>query len=316
MPHVKSLLNKLNSMEPISNEFGDNMRKLVSKQTKNNNYIFLKPGQFASKAWTLLSGFIVSIGQDINGTPVVINIYSKGAIVTDLLSFFKKDPVAYKFVAIGKVEVLELKKEDYFELEQYPETSKLLLFITFLELKMSNAKSELLLLPPKAKMIRFFKDYDVSGLPDKYCASFLRITLEKYIELKIRLVKSHEIKNPPGSAKSDTDSHNRLMVYEVKKYVIENFTRHDMGDIVQIAGLFNTTKKTLTRYFLQVLGITVHDLILKLRMQMALDLLSNHKKPVKEVYSQVGYKDIYHFSKTFKSYFGFSAKEAITRGVS
>lgn len=316
MPHIKILLNNLNSMEPISNQFGDHLGSMLSKHTKNNNYTFLKPGQIAKKVWAVLSGFIVSLGQDINGNETVIDIYSEGAIVTDLLSYFKNEPVKYKFVAIGKVEILELKKEhNYINLQRHPETFKLDNAVTLLALKMKTVKEELSKLPLEAKMIRFFKDYKVSDLPHKYCASFLNITLDEYLELKAELLKSGKIELATASSKTGSRTYYEQKVYEVKLYLLDNYTRPDMCNIVKIASLFNTGKKILTEHFKKVMGITVYQLILKLRMEKALILLSNDKIPVKEVYSMVGYNDVYYFSKMFKNHHGFYAKEAITRSI-
>lgn len=315
MNDVEKLLNTLNNMEPISGKFRSHLSLFLSKQTKENHYTFLKPGQFAKKAWSVISGFIVTFGEYKNGTQTVMDIYGPGSLVTDLLSFIKKEPVTFKYMAIGKVELLALDRVDYFKLSDYPETAKLLQHICFTTLKANQAKLELHLLPQNAMMIRFFKDYNVFGLPDKYCASFLRIPLEKYIELKVLLLKSGEIELSAGNQQYTSHTHNMQTVYEVKSYLVDNYTNADIYNLSEIAALFNTTKKTLTIHFKKILGVTVHQLILKLRMEKAHTLLFINKTPVKEVYKLVGYKDVYHFSKVFKKTYGYSAKELILRPV-
>lgn len=105
------------------------------------------------------------------------------------------------------------------------------------------------------------------------------------------------------------------LAYEVKAYLLENYTQPGIDDIIKIAATFNTTKKTLTRHFKNNLGVTVHQLIQKLRLEKAMQLLSIHKLPVKEVCEQVGYIDVYNFSRKFKGHFKRTAKDVLKHGL-
>lgn len=313
MKDIENLLKKLNGMDPISREFRDQISTLLSKHKQQNCYTFLKPGQIARKIWYLLSGFIITSRQDNYGNPIVEDIYGPGSFVTDFISFLTKEPVGLKFSAIGNVEVLQLKYVDYQKLNLYPETGRLTQLITLAELKMSKEKSDLYSQTDEAKIIRLYSDDKVSGLPDKYCASFLHMPLEKYMELKVLLLKSGEIKLTAGKPPNDSQSRDMQKVYEVRGYLLENYTCPDIDNIVYIAKRFNTTKKTLTLNFRKILGTTVHKLIRKLRMEKAHLLFSCYKIPAIDVYKQVGYKDYYYFNKEFKRYYGVSTKNAIAQ---
>jgi AraC-like DNA-binding protein len=313
MNDLKNLVRKLNEMEPFSIEFGELITGLLSKHKQKNDYTFLKQGQIARKSWYLLSGFIIASRPDSSGNPIVTNIYGPGTFVTDFLSFFNKEPVTHRFSAVGNVEVIQLKYADYQKLSHFPEAARLTQLIILGALKIAKAKSDRYLLTDEAKMTSFFSNGNISGIPDKYGASFLHIQLENYVKLKLSLLKSGKIKLKGVNATSHNQGHNLQKVYEVKSYLLANYTRPDIDNIVDIATLFNTTKKTLTLNFRKTLNTTVHKLVFKLRMERAHQLFSRHKTPVKEVYKQVGYKNVYHFSKLFKKYHGVSAKEVIAQ---
>ncbi|MNL31410.1 HTH-type transcriptional activator Btr [compost metagenome] len=128
--------------------------------------------------------------------------------------------------------------------------------------------------------------------------------------LKADLQASGEIKNLGKNDKAANQTFGRLMIYEVKLYLNQNFTRPDIEKRTnEIASIFNTSSKTLNRAFTKAYGITVSKLIKKLKMEKALLLLKQNKTALSEVCEAVGYKDVYNFSRKFKEYHGFSAKE-------
>ncbi|MEQ7800935.1 helix-turn-helix domain-containing protein [Pedobacter sp. ASV1-7] len=309
----EDLLSDFNSTDPFSKEFEVNLADKLKKQVKNNYSIFLKPGQIAKSIWHLRSGYIAEVSQDTDGRQTLMDIYCPGAFVTDLPSFFHKQPVAYKYMAIGRVEVHELKQIDYLELEPAVERAKLESVLMSNAIKLNDDKSEMFLLAPRERIISFFNNYDVPGLADKYCASFLRISIENYIKLKISLLKSGEIDLCAGKSKYSSQPHYMQVVLEIKTYINENYGNPEFENLTILGTKFNTTKKTLTEYFKKVLGTTAYKYLTDLRMAKARDLLVNERKMVKEVYKEVGFKTEDYFSRRFNEYHGYPAKEAATK---
>lgn len=309
----EDLLSDFNSTDHFSKEFEVNLADKLKKQVKNNCSIFLKPGQIAKSIWHLRSGYIAEVSQDTDGKQTIMDIYSPGAFVTDLPSFFHNRPVTYKYIAIGRVEVHELKQKDYVELEPASERAKLESVLMSNTIKLNDDKSTMFLLDPRERIISFFNQYDVSELADKYCASFLRISAENYTQLKISLLKSGEIDIYSAKSKYSSQHHYMRVVLEVKAYINENYGNSEFEKIDDLAIKFNTIKKTLTKYFKKVLGTTAYKYLTDLRMAKARDLLVNERKMVKEVYKEVGFKTEDYFSRRFKEYHGYPAKEAATK---
>lgn len=57
------------------------------------------------------------------------------------------------------------------------------------------------------------------------------------------------------------------------------------------------------REFTKVSGISPRQLLIKIRMQKAAELLKQAHLPVKMVADRVGYEDVFYFTKAFKNYF-------------
>ncbi|MFA4870222.1 MAG: helix-turn-helix domain-containing protein [Pedobacter sp.] len=306
----ENLLSDFNSTDSFSKEFEVNLADKLAKKIRNNSSIFLRPGKQAKSIWHLRSGFIVEVSQDISGMQTIMDIYSPGAFVTDLPSFFYNKLVAYKYIAIGQVEVHELTREQYLKLEPYSERVKFKGLLMSNAIRINDVKSEMFLLAPRERIIFFFNQYDVAELADKYCASFLRISAENYTQLKISLLKSGEIDIYSAKSKYSSQPHYMQVVLEIRTYINENYGNPEFENLTILGTKFNTTKKTLTEYFKKVLGTTAYKYLTDLRMTKARDLLVKEQKMVKEVYKEVGFKTEYYFSRRFNEYHGYPAKDA------
>lgn len=307
MNNIDRLLNDLNDMFPLSADFWEAVPPMLTEKRKKSGYIFLKPGTIAVKAWQLLTGFIVMFKEDEEGIESVVRIYYPRQIVTDLKSFFDSAPVTAKFIAIGDVSVLEIKKASVFKLAKYPELNKLVQHISFLDISAAESLTQKLRLPERARVKSFFEEYPVHGLPCQYCASLLNLSEEAYLENKIALENEGVV--PVKVIHSDRYLEDApYSAYKVKAYLHQSFNKPDIGSTDDIAGYFNTTSRTLNRIFKKSFGLTVTKFILKCRMEQALKLLNENNLPVGEVAAAVGYRNIFHFSIEFKKYYGYSPK--------
>lgn len=92
------------------------------------------------------------------------------------------------------------------------------------------------------------------------------------------------------------------IIYEVRDYIFLHYTEPDVYHIPFLAEKFGTTERTLSRVFKHEFNITIRQLIIKLRMEKAAQLLSAGNN-VNKVSQAVGYRNNFSFSKVFKKYY-------------
>lgn len=74
------------------------------------------------------------------------------------------------------------------------------------------------------------------------------------------------------------------------------------------------SKYYISRLFKTCMGITPINYIISKRMDLARELLNNTDKKIQDIANEVGYKDIYYFTKTFKKEIGVSPTKYRKRG--
>ncbi|WP_032120813.1 response regulator transcription factor [Clostridium amazonitimonense] len=92
---------------------------------------------------------------------------------------------------------------------------------------------------------------------------------------------------------------------------VEFLKAHYREDISlkDVASYAYLSESYLSRKMKKVLGIGFSEYITKLRMERAIELLTEPKAKVTEVALQVGYTDYRYFSQSFKKYTGYSPRE-------
>ena len=89
---------------------------------------------------------------------------------------------------------------------------------------------------------------------------------------------------------------------------IENNISKDIS-IKQLAEMTNFHPNYFIRFFKKNTGVSPAHYINKMRMEKAKNLLTLSNKSITHVGEAVGFKDLYHFSRMFKNYTGFSPTE-------
>ena len=84
----------------------------------------------------------------------------------------------------------------------------------------------------------------------------------------------------------------------LEKIVLEDITK-----------AFNTNKTTLNQRFKAVMGVTVIEYVIQLRMQIASSFLRKTYLSVTEIMERSGYRDDAHFIRAFKKYAGCTPSE-------
>lgn len=313
MNNINLLLNDINSMFPLSAGFWNELPLLMAEKRRKSGYVFLKPGHLALKAWQLISGFILVIKSGADQKEIVERVYYPKQIVTDLSSFFEGIPTRGKFVAVGDVIVLEIKKAGVTRLQKFAETQEILQHIMLMDTKAADSLVQLFRLAVKDRVAFFLENFPAKDLPHKYCASLLNITEDEYLEARVLFENSNSLSSTSINFE-DHFNDSPYIAYKIKAFILKNLSNSEFGDTRKIANHFYITDRTLNRQFTKTFGTTVSKFILKRRMETAYKLLYEKGGHVGETAIAVGYKNIFHFSRSFKKYFGHSPKET-TKGL-
>ena len=104
-----------------------------------------------------------------------------------------------------------------------------------------------------------------------------------------------------------------LRLRDAVEYIHSNYRRNDfrIADAYAVSGISAKYFETLFR---QEYGVTPKEYLIRLRIEYAKVLLENEKYTVSDAAFEVGYSDIYHFSKIFKAKTGMSPGDVKRQG--
>ena len=104
-----------------------------------------------------------------------------------------------------------------------------------------------------------------------------------------------------------------IKLRDAVEYIHSNYRRNDfrIADAYAVSGISAKYFETLFR---QEYGVTPKEYLIRLRIEYAKVLLENEKYTVSDAAFEVGYSDIYHFSKIFKAKTGMSPGEVKRQG--
>ena len=91
------------------------------------------------------------------------------------------------------------------------------------------------------------------------------------------------------------------------KRAMELLTTAALGgeaDYDEIAAMLGMAESTLRRRFRQATGVPPHEFVLQARVNEARRLLGETNDPIKRVAQQLGYRDVYFFSRQFRQFAG------------
>jgi len=102
-------------------------------------------------------------------------------------------------------------------------------------------------------------------------------------------------------------SSSRTLIGMVKQYVEER----PLGEVTlaEVSNLVSMNYSYFSTWFKEETGQTFSAYVMKLRMEQAKRLLEDPTIRISEIAVQVGYDNIYHFSRAFKNFAGLSPKE-------
>ena len=128
------------------------------------------------------------------------------------------------------------------------------------------------------------------------CDSELRALLYRIVSLLIK----NEVYYAGGE--------NRLKIAEAVKYLHAHYLENDFR-VAMLAKIAKMSPRYFEMLFFDEFKCTPKEYILTLKMQLARELLQSERYSVTDVAEQLGYGDIYHFSKIFKAKTGYTPSE-------
>lgn len=310
MDEIDKLCELLNELFPVSLEFRATLRKVLMYVNKDHLKILLRIGQRVKHAWQLLSGFVVSIRVDPDGTETVVWIYFPGDLFTDLPGFLEGQYCKYKLRAVGDIRLLQIDQEGFKKLTVFSETPSLVQKVLMMREETAMTRGDLFCHSPDERVAIFLETLPAENLPATYAASFLGITELSYVAGKTEFYRKKYLRMPLIAA--DNRVKQQLdIAHMARAYILGNFHRQDLGTTKNIADACFTTPKTLSRAVFACFNQTVPDMIADARLQRALVLLKDTDLLVPGVAFTVGFNTLKTFKHLFKRKFGFLPKKGL-----
>lgn len=134
---------------------------------------------------------------------------------------------------------------------------------------------------------------------------------ESRLHLLLMLIYQDIVNNAPNS-QNPYGRKKEYWVRQVRSFVEANISR----DITleEISEHLRVSKFYICREFKMHTGFTIFQYITKLRMKLAVDMLSEGRLFISEIAHNIGFPDSKYFSKVFKKYYNCSPHEYKLRG--
>ncbi|MHC1775223.1 MAG: response regulator [Lentimicrobium sp.] len=185
------------------------------------------------------------------------------------------------------------------------------------KIKSSNLTSHipvilLTALPTSADRIKGLKHGADSYIPKPFEAEHLLVRIEKLIssrnQLKEKYMKDFLVK-PEKTAESDVNPSSEY-ISKIKKYIEQNITEpnYDVADLCRDLG---TSRMQLYRKLKAIVGYSANELIRKIRLHKAAELLLRGDLNIAQVTYEVGFSDLQYFRMCFKDEFELTPSQYI-----
>ncbi|GBG10175.1 hypothetical protein PAT3040_04893 [Paenibacillus agaridevorans] len=109
--------------------------------------------------------------------------------------------------------------------------------------------------------------------------------------------------NSDSSSTHSVDEALELLMHFMESYYREDITLQDLADQIHLNSSY------LIRIFKQKTGMTPIQYLNHLRMNAAINHLSNHNLSIQDIVKLTGYQNIHYFSRAFKKTFGVSPSQ-------
>jgi len=167
-------------------------------------------------------------------------------------------------------------------------------------------------LPTSADRIKGLKHGADSYIPKPFEAEHLLVRIEKLISsrnlLKEKYMKDFLVK-PEKNAEPEVNPSSEY-ISKIKKYIEQNITEPDY-DVADLCRDLGTSRMQLYRKLKAIVGYSANELIRKIRLHKAAELLLRGDLNIAQVTYEVGFSDLQYFRMCFKDEFELTPSQYI-----
>lgn len=243
-------------------------------------------------------------------------------------NYIVQQDVYMSLIAIQQNSFLSIDEKDHFKIQ---ERNSLLLFIkkntsisiksnkldsknililfnkTFID-QLLNTEDESLNQLLKYKHLRPIKDTSIYAtsleINHKQVPEYLKNLHQKSKTLEIFYKQLSAIAQMNETISSNIREDDIVKVNEVKRLIDQDVSQS--YTISELAKFVGTNEQYLKQHFKKLYCTTIHNYMLKNKMNHAKQLLINGDEKIADVANKIGYKHATHFTTAFKKYFGYS----------
>ena len=117
------------------------------------------------------------------------------------------------------------------------------------------------------------------------------------------MAKSEKIKEIRSDDINNYESRTEKMIQGTIDYVLKNYS-DPMLSLEKVCSEMNVSVSHLSMLLKKKKGITFIKLLIKTRLEKAIDLLKNTDMKIVDIANICGYNEVYYFSHSFKKYTG------------
>lgn len=185
-------------------------------------------------------------------------------------------------------------------------------FCSLLKKDIKTSHIPVLMLTAKAQTDDWIEGFEAGAdiyLNKPFEMKIMRSQLKQLITNRTLLFSKHMEGINKTEVESNSTSLDQQFVLEIIKYTHENIKETNLN-VEKLADEFNLSRSQLYRKIKTLTGLTANELIRKIRLERAKELLEESNAPsVSEISYNVGFSSPSYFSKCFKAHFGVLPKE-------
>ncbi|MCW3785570.1 two-component regulator propeller domain-containing protein [Plebeiibacterium sediminum] len=141
---------------------------------------------------------------------------------------------------------------------------------------------------------------------------FLKKIIDNILENRSRIYQKLQPKAELEIDNIEQESHNEVLLQKVMTVIKNKIGDSDLN-VEILADEIGISRVHMHRKLKELTNQSARDLIKNIRMKQAAYLLTTQKTNISEVAYAVGFTNLSHFSKSFKTYYGVSPKEYILK---
>lgn len=149
--------------------------------------------------------------------------------------------------------------------------------------------------PYKDKMLKIFSNYEHDVLKNSELKKFLMVKCAYDVLYELLICESSK-QDLPASKKND--------IGKIIEYIHKNIASNLSNEV--LSEKFGYSISYFRNVFYKAMNVSPVQYVKKVRMEKAVEMLDSDYGTITNLAESLGYQNVYHFSSTFKKYYGLS----------